>query len=94
MLNDSWLIPNNRVETAAFLMLVCVIIFVISGAMPRRNLAERDRMKRVHDNLSCFIAGVVAFLLSEDAAYVTGQNVIADGGMTDSVLRLLPVRSS
>ncbi len=40
------------------------------------------------------IAGVVAFLLSEDAAYMTGQNVVADGGMTDSVLRLLPVRTS
>lgn len=39
------------------------------------------------------IAGVVAFLLSEDAAYMTGQNVVADGGMTDSVLRLLPARS-
>ncbi len=39
------------------------------------------------------IAGVVAFLLSEDAAYMTGQNVVPDGGMTDSVLRLLPVRS-
>ncbi len=40
------------------------------------------------------IAGVAAFLLSEDAAYVTGQNVVADGGMIDSVLRLLPARSS
>lgn len=40
------------------------------------------------------IAGVVAFLLSEDADYMTGQNVVADGGMTDSVLRLLPVRST
>jgi len=40
------------------------------------------------------IAGVVAFLLSKDAAYMTGQNVVADGGMTDSVLRLLPVRDT
>jgi glucose 1-dehydrogenase len=40
------------------------------------------------------IAGVVGFLLSEDAAYMTGQNVLADGGLTDSVLRFLPVRKS
>ncbi len=40
------------------------------------------------------IAGVVAFLLGPDAAYVNGHNLVADGGMTDSVLRLLPARSS
>lgn len=28
------------------------------------------------------IAGTVAFLASEDAAYITGQTIIADGGMT------------
>lgn len=38
------------------------------------------------------IAGVVAFLLGPDAAYMSGQNVLADGGLSDSVLRLLPAR--
>lgn len=40
------------------------------------------------------IAGVVAFLLSADAGYITGHNLVADGGMSDAVLHLLPARSS
>lgn len=36
------------------------------------------------------IAGIVAFLLSKDAAFITGQNIAADGGYTASVLGLIP----
>jgi glucose 1-dehydrogenase len=38
------------------------------------------------------IAGVVAFLLSADAAYTTGQNIRADGGLLDAVQGLIPGR--
>lgn len=31
------------------------------------------------------IAGVVAFLISADAGYITGQNIIADGGLLGSI---------
>lgn len=35
---------------------------------------------------SADIAGIVAFLCSTDAAFVTGENIIADGGMTRKML--------
>ncbi len=38
------------------------------------------------------IAGVVAFLLSPDAAYMTGQNIQADGGLLDRVHGLIAGR--
>jgi 3-oxoacyl-[acyl-carrier protein] reductase len=28
------------------------------------------------------VAAVVAFLLSDDAAWITGQNIVIDGGVT------------
>jgi glucose 1-dehydrogenase len=31
------------------------------------------------------IAGIASFLLSPDAGYITGQNILADGGLLDSV---------
>ena len=37
------------------------------------------------------IARVVAFLAGPDAAYVTGQNVVADGGFAFSALNQIPV---
>ncbi len=40
------------------------------------------------------IADVAAFLLSDDARYVTGQNIVVDGGFASSILRHIPGRPS
>ena len=40
------------------------------------------------------IAGVVTFLLGPDAAYITGQNIVVDGGLSDAILSVLPARKT
>ncbi len=38
------------------------------------------------------IAGIVSFLIGPDATYITGQNILADGGLMDSVHGLIAGR--
>lgn len=48
-----------------------------------------NRLGRAED-----IAGAVYFLLSDEAAYITGHNLVVDGGVNMNVLSLLPRPSS
>lgn len=38
------------------------------------------------------IAGIVSFLIAQDAGFITGQNILADGGLMDAVHGLIPGR--
>jgi NAD(P)-dependent dehydrogenase (short-subunit alcohol dehydrogenase family) len=57
---------------------------------PGAELSLSEKYKALflkHNSLSYLgcpehIAGTVAFLASEDAGYINGQTIIADGGMT------------
>ncbi len=40
------------------------------------------------------IAGLAVFLASEDASYITAQDILVDGGLTDSVYQRLPGRAT
>lgn len=50
----------------------------------KERILQRTPMKRVAKAEE--IAAVIAFLAMEKASYITGQNIVADGGMSISVL--------
>ena len=56
--------------------------------------AAREALVPLHriGNAEADIAGLVAFLIGPEAGYITGQNLLADGGLLDSVQSLIPGR--
>ena len=62
---------------------------VLAEPAVREEFLEHIPLGRVAEPLE--IASVVAFLLSDDARYITGQTLIADGGMTLREHARLPV---
>lgn len=54
-------------------------------AQRRAALVPAGRVGRPED-----IAAVIAFLVGPEAAYVTGQNLVADGGFASSILSHIP----
>ena len=71
--------PNIRVNAVAN------FVFTTAGATAlyegrEQELAETYPLKRL--GMPEDIAGAVAFLLSADAAWITGQLLVVDGGMT------------
>ena len=62
---------------------------ILSEPAVREEFLEHIPLGRVAEPLE--IASVVAFLLSDDARYITGQTLIADGGMTLREHARLPV---
>ena len=64
---------------------------VYADAEVRTGREELIPLHRIGDPAE-HIAGIVAFLLGPDAAYMTGQNLLADGGLLDAVQGLIPGR--
>ncbi|MCX9564269.1 SDR family oxidoreductase, partial [Vibrio cholerae] len=51
-----------------------------------RKLANQTALKR--NGTPDDVSGTIAWLLSEDAAFVTGQEIVIDGGYTIGGIRL------
>ena len=62
-----------RILYTGFLQMIVYLFFV-------NNYCKKVPMKRLGTPED--IAPSVAFLLSDDAKYITGQNIIIDGGWT------------
>jgi len=61
---------------------------IFADAAARRARESRVPLGRL--GTSGDIAAAVAFLVSDDAAYITGQNLLVDGGVTMSIIASLP----
>ena len=78
--------PEQIVETAIQEDADAVGISILSGAhmtlVPKilEGLKRAIPMKRL--GVPAYYAGVVAFLASDDAAYITGQTISVSGGLT------------
>ncbi len=65
-------------------------VFVLGGVIIDRAYAEGEMTERVRDfKLRLFgrddiIGDTVGFLLSPETGYITGQNLVVDGGMSRS----------
>lgn len=72
----------NAVSPGLFLSAMTAPIY----ADPERKAAREALvpMHRIGDPARD-VAGVIAFLISDDAAYLTGQNIVVDGGLLGSI---------
>jgi len=55
--------------------------------LKREALVPLGRIGRAED-----VGAAVAFLASAGASYITGQNLLVDGGISDHMLGLIPGR--
>ena len=58
----------------------------MTAKMPRqvkRSAVDRILLRRFGD--PCEVAKVISFLVSPDASYIVGQEIVVDGGLTSAV---------
>ena len=81
----------NSVSPALFLSSMTAALY----ADPETK-AARERLIPMHriGEPGRDLAGLVEFLLHPDSSYITGQNIIADGGLVSSILKHIPGRVS
>ena len=90
-LAQEWAVDGIRVNTVCPGMVrtpLTEAVYLDEDVRQRREaLVPLGRIGQVDD-----IGQAVAFLGSPGAAYVTGQNLVVDGGISDHMLSLIPGR--
>ncbi|WP_137895797.1 SDR family NAD(P)-dependent oxidoreductase [Ramlibacter sp. 2FC] len=90
-LAQEWAEPGIRVNTVCPGMIrtpLTEAVYQDPGTLARREaLVPLGRIGRAED-----VGAAVAWLASAGAAYVTGQNLVVDGGISDHMLAMIPGR--
>ncbi len=89
-LAQEWAVDGIRVNAVSpGLIHTSLTSKVYAGAQTRAAREALVPLRRIGDP-DTDIAGIVSFLIGPDAGYVTGQNMLADGGLLDTAHGLIP----
>lgn len=91
-LAQEWAADGIRVNAVSPGLIYTALTARVYADAPTK--AARETLVPLHriGDAEADIAGIVTFLIAQDAGYITGQNILADGGLMDTVHGLIPGR--
>jgi glucose 1-dehydrogenase len=91
-LAQEWAVDGIRVNAVSPGLIHTSLTAKVYADAPTK--AAREALVPLHriGDPDADIAGIVAFLIASEAGYITGQNILADGGLMDIAHGLIPGR--